>query len=335
MLIDNFGREIDYLRVSITDRCNFRCLYCMPLKEIEWKPKHNILTFEEIIRIIKIMSSLGIKKVKITGGEPLLRFNKQPLSTNKPGGQNFPDMISLIKSIPGIESVTLTTNGYFLNKYLDETTGMNLPDKINISFDALDNKRYKHITQCKNADSKTILFLIDRLLEKKITVKINCVPVQSVNNEEIIPLAGLAREKNIMVRFIELMPIDSELNLQTIPGTEIAAQIERAFGTLTPFNDVSGNGPAVYYNLPGFLGKIGFINAVTHKFCGKCNRLRLTSEGVLKLCLLNDLELDLRKLIRNGTCDNDLCAIIKTFIKNKPQFYSTPNPVCSMSEIGG
>jgi cyclic pyranopterin phosphate synthase len=326
MLIDNFGRNIDYLRVSVTDRCNLRCIYCMPPEGIEWKPHDNILTFEEIIRIIKIMAGLGIKYIKVTGGEPLLR-------------RGTPLFIKNLKTISGIENVTLTTNGLLLGEYLDETETMGqnaLPDGINISLDVLDSEQYKRLTRRENADPKMILNLIDRLLEKDITVKINCVPVRAVNEQEIIPLTSLAKEKNIIVRFIELMPIGSAVNMQPVPGMEIAAQIEKAFGPLSPFAGISGNGPAACYSLPGFKGKIGFINAVTRCFCENCNRLRLASQGLLKLCLLNNIAVDLRELLRGGANDNELAKTITEAAAKKPRnhaFLEQHNE--NMSKIGG
>ncbi|MCL2722752.1 MAG: radical SAM protein, partial [Treponema sp.] len=200
MLTDSIGRTINYLRVSITDRCNLRCVYCMPPEGVKWKPHDNILTFEEILRLVKIMAVLGVKNVKVTGGEPLLRK----------GAHSF---LKDLKLINGIEKVTLTTNGLLLNSFLNETEENALPNAINISLDALDINRYKQITGLNNDNSdvftepKAILSVINRLLEKQITVKINCVPIRSINEEEIIPIAELAKNKNIIVRFIELMPI--------------------------------------------------------------------------------------------------------------------------------
>jgi len=315
MLIDSFGRTLDYLRISITDRCNLRCLYCMPPEGVEWKPHQNILTFEEIFRIVKIMSALGVCNVKVTGGEPLLRR----------GAAAF---LKQLKNIQGIKKVTLTTNGILLGAYLDEagTMGGNaFPDGVNVSLDALDNDRYMRITRAGNninADPKTILPLFDSLLEKKINVKINCVPVRGINEDEILPVASLAKEKNITVRFIELMPFGSASAYKPVSGAETAARIEKAFGTMTRFNGISGSGPALYYSISGFSGKIGFINAVTHGFCETCNRLRLTSEGFLQLCLSNDIGHDLREPLRSGFNDNELARIITDIIIEKPGFHS-------------
>ena len=310
MLKDSFGRTLDYLRVSITDRCNLRCVYCMPREGVQWKPHETMLTFEEILRICRIMAGLGIRKIKVTGGEPLVRR-----------GTAF--FIKELRAIPGIEKVTLTTNGFFLGAYLDEAESLAvLPSGVNISLDALDPERFKQITCVPGANPAEILPQIDRLLEKQIPVKINCVPVRGFNEEEIIPLAALAKDKNIAVRFIELMPLGSAADLKPIPGSETAALLEKAYGSLTPFSGIQGNGPAVYYSLPGFTGKIGFINPVSHGFCETCNRLRLTSEGFLKPCLSASLDLDLRTLLRSGASGNELVLAITGTAAKKPRFHN-------------
>ena len=332
MLIDSYGRTLDYLRVSITDRCNLRCIYCMPLEGVQWKPHNDMLTFEEILRIIKIMANQGVKRIRVTGGEPLLR-------------RGTPSFIKNLKTISGIEKVTLTTNGLLLGAYLDEAAALgenSLPDGINISLDALDDKKYKYITRSGDAEPEMILSFIDRLLDKNIYVKINCVPVRSVNDEEIVSLAGLAKDKNIAVRFIELMPLGVAGSFRPIPGNETAALVEKAYGKLIPFSHIEGGGPASYYSLEGFKGKIGFINPVTHGFCETCNRLRLTSEGFLKLCLSNDLGVDLRELIRHGVSDGELTGIVIKAAAQKPGYHTlsgiygtSEKHLCGMSKIGG
>ncbi len=251
MLIDTFGRVIDYLRVSITDRCNLRCVYCMPPEGVEWKPHNTMLKFEEILRACGIMAGLGIRKIKVTGGEPLVRRGAAAFIQN-------------LNALPGIEKVTLTTNGLLLGAYLDEaeTQGYSAGvDGVNISLDALNPRRYGQISRNEGTDPAVILSLIDRLLDKGIAVKLNCVPIRSFNEDEILPISALAKDKNIAVRFIELMPLGSAGTLEPVPGGEIAALLEKNYGTLTPFSGIMGNGPAVYYSLPDFTGKTGFINA--------------------------------------------------------------------------
>jgi len=288
----------------------------MPPEGVEWKPHGSIISFEQILRITEITARLGIKKIRITGGEPLLRRGVSAFMKN-------------LKAIPGIESLTLTTNGLLLQSYLDEAgqSGMDpLPDGMNISFNALNKDRYRLITRCGNTEPPDIIAIIDRLLEKKINVKVNCVPLRTVNDDEIIPITFLAKDRNITVRFIELMPIGTAALYQFVSGKEIKNMIEKEFGSLTHQNDKpyasSVNGPAVNYSLVDFKGKIGFINAMTHGFCETCNRLRLTSEGFLKLCLSNDLGLDLKQLLVSGASDDDISLSIIKAVYNKPRFHT-------------
>jgi len=330
VLIDPFGRILDYLRVSVTDRCNLRCVYCMPPEGVSWKPHDTMLTFEEILRLCGIMADLGIRKIRVTGGEPLVR-------------RGMASFLGKLKDIRGIERVALTTNGFLLAAYLDEAEPLNaLPAGVNISVDALDPERFRRITRHETAGPAEILPLVGRLLEKHIQVKINCVPIRGFNEEDIVPLAALARDKDIAVRFIELMPLGSAAAFEPVPGKEIAALLEKHYGDLVPCADVQGSGPALYYSLPGFTGKIGLINALSHGFCETCNRLRLTSGGLLKPCLSNDLSLDLRELLRRGASDGELSAAINSAVFKKPrfhtlsEFYGTPaQHPNGMSGIGG
>ena len=309
MLRDSFGRILDYLRVSVTDRCNLRCVYCMPPQGVPWKPHGSMLSFEEILRLCRIMADLGIRKIKLTGGEPLVR-------------RGMAAFFGSLRAVPGIEKLSLTTNGLLLGAFLDEAGA--LPTGVNISLNALNPERYALIT--RGAGPAEVLSNIDRLLEKQIPVKINSVPIRGFNEEEIIPLALLARDRNISVRFIELMPLGSARNLTPISGDETSSIIEKAFGRLTPFSGIQGSGPAVYYSLSGFNGKIGFINPVSRGFCETCNRLRLTSEGFLKPCLSSSLFINLRDPLRSGASGTELSRLIREAADKKPQFH-TLSPV--------
>ncbi|MCL1813878.1 MAG: GTP 3',8-cyclase MoaA [Treponema sp.] len=331
MLKDSFGRTLDYLRVSVTDRCNLRCVYCMPPEGVEWKPHNTVLSFEDFLRICRIMAELGIRKIKVTGGEPLVR-------------RGVASFIKNLTELPGIEKVTLTTNGLLLSAYLDEAEAMGaLPAGINISLDALNPEQSKQITRNDNTVPQAILPLLDRLLGKNITVKINCVPIRNSNEEEILPITALAKDKNIAVRFIELMPLGFAAASKPVPGGEIAALLEKTYGALTPYSGVSGSGPAVYYKLPGFEGTIGFINAISSGFCETCNRLRLTSGGFLKLCLSDDLGLDLKELLRAGASDKEIAHAITEIAAKKPRYHNLSEVYCvrpsehpdGMSGIGG
>ena len=312
MLVDPYGRTLDYLRLSVTDRCNFRCLYCMPPEGVEWKPHEAMLSFEEILRLCRIFADLGIRKIRVSGGEPLVR-------------KGVASFLKNLKTLPGIERVTLTTNGSLLGAYLDEAEAMPppaLPDGINISLNALDTERYKAITRNSDLNPRDIVQYIDRLQLKHIQVKINCVPVRGFNEGEIIPLAGLARERDIAVRFIELMPIGSGADYEYISGSETAKIIEKAFGSLTPYSGVESSGPAVYYSLKGFAGKIGFINPISHGFCETCNRLRLNPEGKMKLCLSYEHGPDLRELLRSNAADSEIARAITDAAARKPRFHN-------------
>ena len=333
MLIDSLGRKLNYLRVSITDRCNLRCVYCMPPEGVPLKPHDEMLRFEEILRLCRILASLGISRIRVTGGEPLVRR----------GAASF---LKSLKEISSVEKLFLTTNGCLLGAYLDEVDALgpaSLPDGINISLDALSENASARIT--RRDESKPlneILPHVDRLLRKNIQVKINCVPVRGYNEGEIVPLASLAKYRNIAVRFIELMPMGSAADFEYIPGSEIATDIEKAFGKLEPCSDtqdfvLQGSGPAVYYSLAGFIGKIGFINPMSHNFCRNCNRLRLTSEGKLKLCLSSDLSLDLKEQIRAGVSDREIADSVSFFVKKKPGLHTFAAEIRSedMSRIGG
>ena len=322
LMTDSFDRTLDYLRVSVTDRCNLRCVYCMPEEGVEWKPHGNMLTFEETTRICRVMAALGIRKVKVTGGEPLVR-------------RGVASFVKELKAIPGIEKVTLTTNGFLLGTYLSEAAALSpasFPDGVNISLDALDSGRFMRITRTEGVLPEDILPHVGSLLEKRIQVKINCVPVRGFNEEEIVPLAGLAKDKEIAVRFIELMPLGSAAGFRPITFAETAALLEKAYGVLTPIAGtgliipIEGSGPAVYFSLPGFKGKIGFINPVSHGFCETCNRLRLTSEGQLRPCLSSVYAVDLRALLRGGASDDEIASAVKEAVSKKPAFH-TLSPV--------
>jgi len=280
----------------------------MPSRQAGQQSRESLLSSDEIIRVCGIFADLGIVKIKITGGEPLVR----------PG---IAGLIRDIASIPGICKVTMTTNGLLLGRFLDEAPFPSLGG-INISLDALDENRYRLMTRQEGVKPVDIITLADRLLEKHVPVKINCVPVRGFNEDEIPALAALAKDKYINVRFIELMPLGSGGSLQFVPGNEIAAILEKTFGKLEPYSGALGNGPAVYYSLSGFTGKIGFINPVSHGFCETCNRLRLTPSGFLKLCLSTGSGLDIRKLLRSGISDDELKKAIIETVAKKPHYHT-------------
>ncbi|MDR1395173.1 MAG: GTP 3',8-cyclase MoaA [Deltaproteobacteria bacterium] len=274
---DAFGRTIDYLRLAVTDRCNLRCVYCMPEEDDSGLPLHQ-LSLEAIERILRTMASLGIKKVKITGGEPLIH-------------PDIVRIVSLAKSFPPIHNVTLTTNGLLLKKLARPLAEAGL-DAVNISLDTLAADRFRSLTR-RDLLPQVLAGLDEILQAGSLAVKVNCVPTAQSPPEDLTALAALARSRDLHVRFIELMPIGLGRTQEGLDPERLKDLITRAFGPLEPCRRQFGNGPAVYYSLPGFAGRIGFISAVNSCFCEHCNRVRVTSDGVLKTCLHMDKGLKL------------------------------------------
>ncbi|MEG0272280.1 MAG: GTP 3',8-cyclase MoaA [Hydrogenoanaerobacterium sp.] len=323
-MTDGQNREIDYLRISVTDRCNLRCVYCMPKDGITSVPHNELLSYEEIERICRCAAEIGIRKVKLTGGEPLTR-------------RGLTELVRSIKALPKIEQVTITSNGILLYEQLPGLVEAGL-DAVNISLDTLDEKRFELITRSKGLN--LVLKAIDRAVELGLRVKINCLPEKEYNGDHLMQIAELAHNRPIDVRFIELMPIGLGKTLTPVSNNEIRRQLEESYGTLTPYEQVRGNGPAVYASPQGFQGKIGFISAVSDAFCSSCNRIRLTSTGFLKLCLHSDSGVNLRKPLRDGISDENLKKMLCESISKKPKSHHFGNEVPNedrriMSQIGG
>jgi len=300
-MVDPFGRTIDYLRLSITDRCNLRCRYCMPPEGVHWLPHSEVLRFEETLRLCRILAGLGISVIRVTGGEPLVR-------------RGAVDFINELGAIEGVKQVSLTTNGVLLAENLPAlTAGLNT---VNISLDTMDGERFRWLTGSDKLAN--VLFAIDRALELGLAVKVNCVPLRGCNEDDIAKLAALAKNKNMAVRFIELMPLGEAASLQPIPEDEVISLIERAHGPVQLSAAKLGSGPAVYYTLPDFAGQVGLISPLSRCFCQSCNRLRLTVTGLLKPCLASDKGLDLAGLLRNGTPDDEIAGAILELVAKKP-----------------
>ena len=322
---DRFGREIDYLRISITDRCNLRCVYCMPENGIAQIPHKEILTYDEITRICRCMTGLGVHKIKLTGGEPLTR-------------KECATLVAMLKNLNGIEKVTLTTNGILLGEQMTGLAAAGIDD-INISLDTLDAASFARVTRRENLNQ--VLEGIEAVLQyPQIGLKINCVPVLE-GPENLVSVAGLAKKYPLHVRFIEMMPIGYGREFQFRGEEEICQILEKAYGTMTPVTERYGNGPCHYYKIEGFQGKIGFISAMTHKFCDQCNRVRMTAEGFLKACLQYQTGTDLKGLMRSGCTDKELTEAIQKVIWEKPvSHHFTSKEVDEdearlMSQIGG
>lgn len=321
---DKFGREIDYLRVSVTDNCNLRCLYCMDEKDNEFLKNNEKLTDEEIYRVVKESALLGIKKVRITGGEPLVR----------PG---IAKLISKINSISGIEEIYLTTNGILLADMLDELSENGLKG-VNISLDSLKEDRFNKLTRVGNLNK--VLKAIDKAISLGIKVKLNTVIVNDINKDEVIDFVNLTKEKPIDVRFIELMPIGIAVNYKGAANEEILRIISNKYSDYEEVVRSKRGGPATYIRVKGAKGKVGFISAMSNCFCEECNRVRLTPEGFLKQCLHFDYGIDLKSKLREGINDDELRKVISDNIYIKPEKHlflekSGHKELKFMNQIGG
>jgi cyclic pyranopterin phosphate synthase len=311
---DAFGRTIDYLRVSVTDRCNLRCIYCMPPEGVQPIAHEQVLRFEEIARVVEAAVGLGVRRVRLTGGEPLVR-------------RGIGDLVRLLRALPGLEEISLTTNGTLLAGMAVALKEAGL-DRVNISLDTLDAKRYATIT--RGGSLQTVLLGIDAARQAGLNpVKVNMVVLRGINDDETLAMARQSEERGWHVRYIEVMPLgvaqhvcgEAEssvdgLSTGTVPNAAIRAEIERAYGLLEPVEIVAG-GPAETWRVPGSSGSIGFISAVSHGFCDVCNRLRLTSAGGLVPCLFSDREIDLREPLRRGAGREELQALIRSAVALK------------------
>lgn len=327
-LFDAFGRKLEYLRLSITDRCNLRCSYCAPQADYSHFQQAEILTFEEIVLISRAFASTGIKKIRLTGGEPLVR-------------RDILSLVRSLKDIPGIQHLCLTTNGVLLKNYAHDLllAGVN---HINVSLDTLDPETFKKITG-RDYFSKVWQGIETLIYEGVEKIKINCVVMKGINDTHISSMAGLASDLPIDVRFIEFMPVGSESswNASTFMSSGDAKKIiERDLGRLVPCTREQGSGPASLFRIAGWKGRVGFISPLSNHFCASCNRIRMTPDGMLRLCLFSDQEIDIKKRVRSGMSLNELVDFLKEAVLNKPANYTEAgkiNPRCNrrMSRIGG
>ena len=305
-MFDSKGRNIHYLRLSVTDLCNLRCRYCMP-DGVDKLEREDILTYEEFLRLAALFARCGVDTVRVTGGEPLVRKGVEQL-------------VKGLKAIPGIRKVTMTTNAVLLEQQLPALLEAGL-DSVNISLDTLDPALFAKITA--RDEFAAVQAGIHAALESGIPVKLNCVPQVGVNEGELEALAALAQDKSLQVRFIEMMPIGYGAAMPCISGPELLARFRRCWPELAPLPGAAcaalGDGPAVYYTVPGWKGDIGFIAAVHGKFCASCNRVRLTSQGFLRPCLASETGCDLRTLLRGGAADEELLQAIRETIWSKPR----------------
>lgn len=327
-LIDSFGRVHDNLRISVTDRCNIRCFYCMPEENVKFEAREHVLSFEEIERFARIAAGLGVRKLRMTGGEPLLR-------------KNLPTLIRKLIAIPGIEDLALTTNGVLLAAQAQDLYDAGLR-RINIHIDTLDRERFKHITRRDE---------LHRVLEgieacRRIgygPIKINAVAVKHLVEPDIVPLARFGRERNIEIRYIEFMPLDAQglwLRDKVLSADEMIAMLGREIGPLEEIPDRDPRAPALEYRFADGVGRVGFIASVTRPFCLNCNRIRLTADGKVRYCLFAIEETDVRDLMRGGSPDEEIAAAVRACVSgkwighqiNSQQFVPPPRPMYS---IGG
>ncbi|MBR1471235.1 MAG: GTP 3',8-cyclase MoaA [Lachnospiraceae bacterium] len=299
---DAYGREIEYLRISVTDKCNLRCRYCMPPEGVPCVPHKDVLTLEEIAELVRIMAGMGIKKVRLTGGEPLVR-------------KNITELVRRLHATPGIGQVALTTNGVLLAQMLPELKAAGL-DSVNISIDTLHADSFRKITGTEHL--REVLQGIEAAYADGLRVKLNCVPCRELNGGELVELVQFAKDRQIDVRFIELMPIGLGKQFHGIPTAEILQMLDGAYGAAEKLKSDT-EGPAEYYRIDGFAGRIGFISPISHRFCEQCNRLRLTAEGRLKLCLYYKDGIDLRALLRGGVSEEEIRENISAAVWQKPK----------------
>jgi cyclic pyranopterin phosphate synthase len=323
-LRDQFGRSIEYLRISVTDRCNFRCVYCMPAEGLEWLPKRDILSYEEITAIVRQLAPLGLRRLRITGGEPTIRAD-------------IADLVSMLKAVPGIEDIALSTNGVRLPAMAEQMRAAGL-DRVNISADSLRAERISAIAR-RNLGFDPVTAALAAERAGLGPVKLNMVVLRGVNDDEVEDFARLTMEHPWHVRFIELMPVGEMRDLtweHVVPSEEILARLA-ALGALAPdAGPARGNGPAAYHRFAGAPGTVGVITPMTHTYCGSCNRVRLTADGRLRTCLYGDHEVNLRDPLRAG---EDLTPLYVQALANKPKEHELlqmkVGGLRALSQVGG
>jgi cyclic pyranopterin phosphate synthase len=332
MYKDRFDRNIDYLRVSLTDRCNLRCVYCMPPQGVPWKSRETILSLEQIAQVVEAAAGLGFRKIRLTGGEPLVR-------------KGIVSLVTHIAAVPGIQEVSLTTNATLLSHFAGELAGAGLA-RVNISLDTLQPERFRRITRLGDIDS---VWQGIRAAEGAglMPLKINVVVVRGLNDNELVDFARLTQHHPWHVRFIELMPVGQELDWGWgMPAPEgrflsVSEMQERLapLGRLAPVGGPGGNGPARYFQLPNARGSIGFITPLSEHFCAACNRLRLTADGRLQPCLFSEQGVTVKPALDGGAKVHELRALIRRAIGIKPLERPLPAavPVAAeaMSILGG
>jgi cyclic pyranopterin phosphate synthase len=327
LLQDSWGREIRSVRLSVTDKCNFRCRYCMPAEGLEWLERDELLTFEELERIVRVLATMGVNEVRLTGGEPLVR-------------RDLPRLVELLAAVPGVDDLALTTNGVLLDRFAGPLVAAGLK-RLNVSLDSLSHVRFAEITRRDALDRVlTGLEEAERYPELR-PIKVNCVAIRGFTEEEVPALAELARRKPYVVRFIEFMPLDADEAWRgddVLSGAEIRALIEERW----PLEEIpaKASSTARRFRFADGAGEVGFVNPVSEPFCSSCDRIRLTADGQLRTCLFSRREWDLKQPLRGGASDDELAEVIRFAVRHKELKHKISDPgfvraTRSMSQIGG
>lgn len=327
-LVDAFGRVHTSLRISVTDRCNIRCFYCMPDTALRFLPRSEILTFEEIERLVRILAPLGVSKLRLTGGEPLLRAD-------------LAGLVRRLSAIEGVAEVAMTTNGILLAEQAAALKAAGL-SRLNISLDAMTEAVFQKISRRAGLDR--VIAGIEKAREVGFeNIRLNTVAIAGITEPEIVPLVTFARERQMQLRFIEFMPLDGDEQWnseQVLTGEEIRRTITAALGPLEPAARGDASQPAMDYRFTDGTGSVGFINPVSHPFCGDCNRLRVTAEGKFRNCLFSMVEWDVRELLRSGAADQEIATRVRDCVAAKKPGHGIDDPdflrpARAMYQIGG
>jgi GTP 3',8-cyclase len=326
-MADAFNRPITYLRVSVTDKCNLRCVYCMPESGLPWLRRDELLTYEEIVEIVRAAAEAGVRTIRLTGGEPLVR-------------RDLHRLVAGIAAVDGIDDIALSTNAVLLEEQVDDLVAAGLR-RINVSLDTLDPVRFEAIARRPGLEK--VLRGIDAAIAAGLApVKLNCVVMRGQNDDEIGAFAQLTRERPIYVRFIEVMPVHENLGLQgdTYVSSDEILEHVRGIDAIQPVPGPPGNGPARYFAFEGAPGAVGVISPLSHDYCDRCNRVRLAADGRLRLCLFGDQHIDLRTPLRGGATSGELADLFRASMSIKPERHhlklgEASSRMRAFSEIGG
>jgi GTP 3',8-cyclase len=326
-LRDSWGREIRSVRVSVTDKCNFRCRYCMPADGLEWLERDELLTFEELERVVRVLATMGVNEVRLTGGEPLVR-------------RDLPHLVELLAAVPGVDDLALTTNGVLLDRFAGPLVAAGLK-RLNVSLDSLSHVRFAEITRRDALDRVLTGLEAAECYPELRPIKVNCVAIRGFTEDEVPAMAELARRKPYVVRFIEFMPLDADEAWRgddVLTGAEIRTLIEERW----PLEELpaKASSTARRFGFADGAGEVGFVNPVSEPFCSSCDRIRLTADGQLRTCLFSRREWDLKEPLRDGASDDELAELVRFAVRHKELKHKISDPGFvrasrSMSQIGG